>query len=249
MGTRNRRRSQVPVALAVRGFQARPFASRLGQILGLLLVTASAACSDEEAADTPAQDAPVAEATEPVGDETVDATQVARRFLPDAMRRSTRTESFAHSAHVQIDCVVCHEAPGGHESHGTLQCAECHRSGAMITEHALTRAECLSCHHGSDQVLSCSHCHEPVETRFRERELLLPVWNAPRERTLPFDHAVHLPRECATCHVEQPTLASTADCNSCHEDHHRPDARCTTCHYEAAEGVHPLEAHLSCSGG
>jgi hypothetical protein len=170
------------------------------------------------------------------------------RFLPDEMRRSTRPESFAHDAHGQIDCSVCHETVPGHGAHASLGCSECHLASERTTVSSLSQAECLACHHGPEQGRSCEYCHETPGISPTTQLFELEVWDAPRERSLSFRHGPHVDESCSTCHQAMPTLSPAASCSSCHEEHHTGSVGCADCHAVAPEGAHDLDVHLTCSG-
>jgi len=171
-----------------------------------------------------------------------------RPFLPDAMQRSTRAESFPHDAHEQIDCAVCHEVPRGHATHDVVACADCHRARSDTRAAALSPAQCQSCHHGANQPLTCEACHESRPSVMSVQELYLEVWSAPRSRSLAFDHGLHADLTCASCHMALPSLSPAEPCASCHTDHHTPGVRCASCHVTPAVGAHDVQAHLTCSG-
>jgi hypothetical protein len=176
-----------------------------------------------------------------------DTSPALRRFLPDAMRRATRAETFPHDAHGQIDCAVCHQVPQGHGSHDTVECADCHRASALTTVRALTPGQCASCHHGTEQAFGCEHCHGTPGTLRSAQTLALEVWAAPRTRELDFEHGRHSELTCASCHQTPPSLAA-ASCASCHAEHHVATVRCASCHTPPAAGAHDVQAHLTCSG-
>lgn len=183
----------------------------------------------------------------PVGQPT-DSAPLVRRFLPMEAHRATRAERFPHENHVGINCRVCHEAPTGHTTHADVGCPNCHRSAAFITDKVLTKADCLTCHHGGTNGRACLDCHKaPPEPLVVEQQLKFSVWNAPRTRSLPFDHARHASQECRTCHKAMPNLKPTEPCATCHEQHHQADRRCMTCHRQPPAGVHTLDAHLTCN--
>jgi hypothetical protein len=163
------------------------------------------------------------------------------------MRRSTRPETFAHEAHEQIDCAVCHQVTQGHGSHEDVECADCHRASEMATVRALTPEQCLACHHGPEQTSTCEDCHEAPGAYQTEQQLALEVWSEARSRTLAFDHAWHEEVDCESCHQAAPVLAPET-CASCHEDHHVPTVRCASCHTLPPESAHDVESHLTCSG-
>lgn len=223
-------------------------------LTGLLLLACASTygCRSEVAEDT--FDSPVAEATSPDVDATdTEAAEVQdnrpRPFLPISMQRSTRAETFPHEAHVEISCAVCHDRVEGHASHGTLECAQCHRSSALAVQDQVTPEQCLACHHSPLQEALCADCHEATEALTPTVSIRFVVWEAPKTRELPFEHEVHRVRNCDACHTATPSLAPEPGCSSCHEDHHRAEARCMSCHEPPAEQAHDLESHLGCGGG
>jgi len=208
------------------------------------------AAEEQAAADTAAQtegQGAVQAAGQPVAQPTDTAPPMAR-FLPTEARRATRAERFPHEDHVGINCRVCHQAPKGHTTHANVSCPSCHRSAAFVTDKVLTRADCLTCHHGGTNGRTCLDCHKtPPGQLLVETQIKLSVWPAPRMRSLPFDHARHASQECRTCHKAMPNLTPTEPCATCHEKHHQPQARCMSCHRQPSPGVHNLEAHLNCN--
>lgn len=212
-------------------------------LLGSVLV---GACGRGETSDEAPRAEPVAAAAEQIAG--ADTTPGLRPFLPDAMRRSTRPERFAHEAHVRINCAVCHEAPRGHEAHAGLACAECHRASAQATLTALAPEQCQSCHHGATQTWTCEHCHETRPALQSVQTLAFGVWPAPRTRSLAFDHDAHADLDCARCHQNPPALLPAATCASCHDDHLEAEVRCASCHAAPPPGAHDVNAHLTCSG-
>ena len=223
--------------------------SLLGWQCGAALVVASAfasACGGGEAPEAE----PVIESVGAVAtaDPEADTASALQRFLPDEMRRSTRPETFAHGAHIRIDCAVCHQLPRGHGSHADVGCASCHRASAQATLTTLSPEQCQSCHHGAEQTWTCEHCHETRTTRASVQELAFDVWSAPRTRTLAFDHGAHADLDCASCHRAMPALTPAESCASCHDDHMEAQIRCVACHTPSTIAVHDVEAHLTCSG-
>ncbi|MGD8321109.1 MAG: hypothetical protein PVJ02_11655 [Gemmatimonadota bacterium] len=203
----------------------------------------------EAEAELPAADTSVAPAEDvPDSAKSEEVQEIARRFLPDEMRRSTRAERFPHGAHVRLVCSNCHQHPQGHTVHVDLKCAQCHRASAQGVMRNLTPADCMACHHSPERNLPCSECHTPPGPLTTQRQIKLSVWPSPRTRSLPFDHARHSGEECSTCHERGPTMAPTRTCASCHESHHRPDANCVGCHQQPPPTAHTLQAHLSCLG-
>jgi hypothetical protein len=220
---------------------------RLRAALLLVALGAVSACGGDRAAEEEAPE-PLIEDAAVISPPPDTPTVALRRFLPDAMQRSTRPETFPHEAHVQISCAVCHQVPQGHGSHASVDCAACHRASQAATVRALAPAQCAACHHGADQDLSCAHCHESRGVVQSSQQLALEVWPMPRQRTLTFDHGRHAQLDCGSCHQSRPMLTPAAPCASCHEDHHVATVRCQSCHTAPPETAHGVEAHLTCSG-
>ncbi|MEZ4414134.1 MAG: hypothetical protein R3E10_00105 [Gemmatimonadota bacterium] len=157
---------------------------------------------------------------------------------------------FPHGPHGGVACAQCHATVVGHQSHDMVDCESCHRGPEWLGARVIySREECLACHHDPARGYECSRCHgtgpEPV---VRTESLAFSVWDAPRERLLPFDHALHASRECSDCHSGGGGQPYTQTCASCHDNHHRPDANCSTCHQEPPADEHPLTVHQGCSG-
>ncbi len=212
----------------------------------LLVVALAASCGGEPESEA---DQPQTIAVVPATVEQGATTEPGLRpFLPDAMQRSTRPESFPHEAHGQVTCAVCHEVPRGHASHTDLGCADCHTAAASATVQALSPEQCQSCHHDAAQLLACESCHESRPTLASVQELALEVWAGPRERALDFDHSIHDDLDCSSCHQALPALTPAVACASCHAEHHTVESSCAACHVEPAAGAHGVEVHLTCSG-
>jgi len=220
--------------------------ARRWSALTVVLLVAASCGGSEEAPEAPPEPqvatATAAETAAPAEDAPV------RRYLPDELRRSTRAERFPHEAHVELGCRVCHEAPRGHTVHTSLRCADCHRASALATRQSLTPAECQACHHDPARNLPCAQCHGAPGPGTTDQRFRLGVWPAARTRALPFDHARHQSQDCATCHQDRPSMAFTRTCGSCHESHHRVDARCVACHVAPPATAHDAQAHVTCSG-
>jgi len=210
-------------------------------VLAITVVSACGGQPPESAEET----LDVAQAEEPAPDQE-ESTEL-RRFLPDALQRSTRAETFPHGAHREIDCLVCHQIPPGHGSHGDLSCAQCHRASALSTVRALSPADCQACHHGAQQTVGCVGCHDAPGRLVSSQLLDLTVWDAPRRRSMDFDHGLHGSLTCDRCHRGVEDVARV-DCASCHDDHHTPDVRCQSCHVPPPETAHDATVHLTCSG-
>jgi hypothetical protein len=139
-------------------------------------------------------------------------------------------------------------APFSHAVHSDLECGRCHD---LETGHGVLRitspADCVACHHGPPAVAACERCHAAGEIagpRAVQVPLQLAVWDAPRQRVLPFDHARHAGIACTTCHGPGPSLPARRDCAACHAPHHAAAARCIACHpTPPPPGTHGLEVH------
>ncbi len=204
-----------------------------------------AACAGEPPEPEEAA-APTAEVT--VAESPQDTGSVLRRFTRDGLLRATRTESFAHDPHADIDCATCHEVVAAHGRYPSVECVDCHRASTATTVRALSPAECQSCHHGTEQTLGCEHCHESRAVVPTEQVLAFEVWTTTRSRVLDLDHERHADLACTSCHQAAPALTPAEACASCHEDHHNEAIRCASCHTPAPEGAHGVQAHLTCSG-
>jgi len=206
-------------------------------------VMGAVTCGGEE----PSEESPVdgVEVAEVV--DSAQETPVLRTFSMDPVLQASRASDFPHTSHAEVDCAVCHESPPGHDLHlSSVTCAECH-SGGEVPARTVTPEECQTCHHDVAQERSCQDCHgDPVQVA-SEQLLTLEVWDAPRERTLIFEHDGHGEIECASCHVASPSLEAEA-CASCHEDHHVDTVDCVACHEVAGPEAHDVDSHLSCSG-
>lgn len=142
---------------------------------------------------------------------------------------------FTHRQHRSVDCMACHSTELTH---------------GRVTVTSIN--DCRSCHHTGPVAEDCSTCHTPADRPDELYNLTRTMQFAVRDpvrRELPFEHAPHETIDCARCHTEGlARSAAQVDCASCHEDHHRPDVECRSCHVEAPAGAHPLEVHQTCSG-
>jgi hypothetical protein len=151
-----------------------------------------------------------------------------------AQQPESRAMNFRHSTHRQVDCQACHRSG---EQHPTMN-----------------SRTCLTCHHRSPATSDCRTCHAGDDLRAIDgkvtRMLDIRVGSLDRpERTLPMSHAVHASVRCQTCHTSGPALsAAKENCASCHEQHHRPSARCTDCHNAPAPSAHNVNVHQGCGG-
>ena len=215
--------------------------------LSALLVVAG--CASEEAGEPTEADAGevAAPATETDSADTrlVLSTDVARLTIDETVR------GFPHGAHGGIVCAQCHSSVLGHNTHQTTDCVDCHQGSGFLGERVVfARDECMSCHHGAEQAFTCARCHgagsAPVE---RTETVAMAVWEAPRERVLPFDHEMHQSMDCSECHSRGVLLEFDQTCATCHVDHHQPESDCASCHVEPTLEQHEIAVHLGCGGG
>ncbi len=230
------------------------WAGKLGRATWLAAVVATSGCASDEAADTPGEPGErteeEAQAADTAATPLVLSSDVAR------LTHEAGATRFPHGPHSGIVCAQCHTTLPGHDTHAAVECVECHKGSAFLGERVIfSQGECMSCHHGADQVYGCARCHEsgpaPVT---RTESLHLAVWSAPRTRELPFDHERHVTVDCRTCHTSGVRLLASRDCASCHEEHHQPELSCSTCHGgppgapQTVQEAHEVEAHLGCAG-
>ena len=130
-----------------------------------------------------------------------------------------------------------------HESHGEIGCATCHRTG---TATARALMSCAGCHHEGVTYSECARCHNPGEfepgTVVIEQTFQLSVAE-PKTVELRFEHRPHLPLGCAQCHGTGRGVQVARECSTCHENHHRPEADCRTCHALPTGGAHRPAVH------
>lgn len=160
--------------------------------------------------------------------------------------------AFPHSAHRTVECQRCHQRPSGHATHRDQECRACHgQPEAFATLAALSPRECATCHHADPGQRPCRSCHAADDVGARPVLVAIKATGADeaRVRRLTFDHADHQSRECLTCHTTSVTLQFGRECASCHEYHHRQDARCMTCHQDVETPVHTASVHAGCAGG
>jgi hypothetical protein len=161
------------------------------------------------------------------------------------------------------DCLSCHAdlldsaeevvvpaALGGgsfaHARHAELDCARCHVTYDRHAELTLTGSgECLDCHHSGDAGEGCASCHEGGPAiASRPVTLTVRAVGAAHPRQVGFEHARHETFDCERCHTSPREVREVVACASCHQDHHRPEARCLTCHATPREDAHDLYTHL-----
>lgn len=138
-----------------------------------------------------------------------------------------------------------------HRQHEAVSCTQCH---GTAVEHGVvtvrTARDCAACHHDPGRRFACADCHAGRDLTGPwgvPAPMDLTVWDAPRTRTLPFDHEAHETLACQECHTGPVMLAVETTCAACHADHHRPEADCSRCHVPAEDGAHGLQVHLTCT--
>ena len=138
-------------------------------------------------------------------------------------------DSFTHSRHEKLACLVCHET-------GTGQ-------GRLTFERP---RGCMICHHQAPSRSNCATCHQQREiTPSRPATATVTVpGHAPRPRPVEFRHTTHADRTCRDCHTTPVSLSASpakATCRDCHEQHHVANGSCASCHAPAQ----PAAAHKS----
>jgi len=143
--------------------------------------------------------------------------------------------TFRHAEHEDLDCLSCHTMDTAH---------------GEVTVSAL--GGCRQCHHTAPESDDCGSCHTEggVDGVVVSRPMTFALSvGDPVERDLAFDHTDHADEECATCHIEDLTMAvGDLDCASCHEEHHEADASCVSCHTPSSLDEHEVESHVGCAG-
>ncbi len=144
--------------------------------------------------------------------------------------------AFHHAQHTSVPCTSCHATD---TSHGRIE--------------VTTRRDCRTCHHQAPLAANCAACHDdggPAGAYRETRTMTLSVRPSPVQREFTFQHAPHKDVACATCHTSGLALsADSVACNQCHQEHHRADASCMSCHRQPPTSAHPVaEAHLGCGG-
>ena len=146
-------------------------------------------------------------------------------------------DSFPHSRHVSMACIVCHRTGSG--------------QGRLTFE---APRGCDICHHQAPQQSRCERCHQTEEYGVPQPQTvtITVADRPPRPRSVDFVHERHAARPCLECHTTPVTLAPApekAQCTDCHAEHHAADRSCSTCHPIAEpRAAHPtLEiAHQRC---
>jgi hypothetical protein len=138
-------------------------------------------------------------------------------------------DSFPHSRHEKIACLVCHQTGTGH--------------GILTFERP---RGCAICHHQAPAQSRCATCHQPGEysAPITATAVVAVPGHAAKPRSVEFRHSAHAERACRDCHTTPVTLApapAKAACRDCHENHHAASRNCSTCHAAAQ----PKSAHTS----
>jgi hypothetical protein len=162
--------------------------------------------------------------TRGAGDGARPAERAQQQGTPAASR-----DTFEHTRHTSIACTTCHT-----------------RGGRRGLRESSVAFDCQGCHHGDTPVArECARCHTGAEigpARPVAATMVLSVWEAPRTRTLGFEHARHTSLECVACHAQTEARTLEKTCSSCHADHHAAARDCTSCHSPARES-HTRELH------
>jgi hypothetical protein len=127
-------------------------------------------------------------------------------------------DSFPHSRHEKIACLVCHQTGSGH--------------GILTFERP---RGCAICHHQAPAQARCTRCHSDREygTPKQLTATVTVPGHEPKPRPVEFLHTIHAKKVCVDCHSTPVTLlppASKATCRDCHEDHHAAGRNCSSCH-------------------
>lgn len=136
-------------------------------------------------------------------------------------------DSFPHSRHEKLACLVCHETAIG--------------QGKLTFERP---RGCQICHHQAPARSRCESCHRTQEYSSPQRvtATVTVAGHPPKPRPVDFLHASHKSRACLDCHTSPVTLSpgpGKAACRDCHEDHHAAGRNCSSCH----SSVQPASAH------
>lgn len=129
-----------------------------------------------------------------------------------------RQDTFSHARHRAVACLECHTSRA---SHGRLT--------------FVPPRGCDICHHQAPDRGTCAECHQAGElepARPVAVRVAIPT-KPPKPREVGFSHPAHAARRCVECHTAPVTLApapATAECRSCHEDHHGAERNCAACH-------------------
>ena len=127
-------------------------------------------------------------------------------------------DSFPHSRHEKLACLVCHQTGDGH--------------GLLTFQ---PPRGCAICHHQAPARARCASCHQTTEY-YAPKAVTAVVSvpdHSPRPRQLQFRHELHTKKACTDCHTTPVTLLPSvgkATCRDCHENHHNAGRDCSSCH-------------------
>ena len=141
-----------------------------------------------------------------------------------------------------------------HGDHRGQQCSSCHSSrvqhGQLLVKSV---ADCERCHHSGPEREQCGTCHDLAalgRATLQTRQIFrLTARQAVVTRDLPFPHQRHQAFACVRCHTDPVSRApDSAQCASCHANHHTTAATCRSCH-AAADALtrHTVTAHPNCA--
>ena len=131
---------------------------------------------------------------------------------------SAAPDSFSHSRHEKLACLVCHQTGDGH--------------GLLTFERP---RGCAICHHQAPSTSRCASCHQKEEyaSPLRLTATVAVPGHQPKPRPVEFLHSIHAKKACVECHTTRVSLAPSpakAACRDCHEDHHAVGRACSSCH-------------------
>lgn len=153
--------------------------------------------------------------------------------------------------HAGLIAAVPEDTLFDHNRHKSVACTSCHTNARTHGALTVTRpADCQECHHAADnRAGECAACHTSAElagTRRISTTFQISGRTHQPVRDLPFDHPRHTALTCESCHTAGQERGVGRSCASCHVNHHRADATCSTCHGDA-RSVHDRTAHAPCA--
>ena len=151
-----------------------------------------------------------------IAPEEVSSGVLFSRPAPRALR--SVADSFPHSRHRRLSCVVCHSTGSGH--------------GGLNFEQP---RGCQICHHQAPATSRCATCHSAATMG---QPLTLPIHltvqrEPERSRDVRFSHPQHSSIQCVQCHVTPVSLDASptiTSCRDCHATHHEARRDCSSCH-------------------
>jgi hypothetical protein len=138
--------------------------------------------------------------------------------VPIAWRPPAPADTFSHTRHAKLACLVCHQTGTG--------------LGRLTFERP---RGCNICHHQAPATSRCASCHRDADLA-TPRPVTVTVavrGHDPKPRPVDFLHTRHTAQTCVACHTTPVSLApapAVAQCKSCHTDHHATDRTCAACH-------------------